>query len=203
MKGQHKPGYRRPRTGEPRLLNRSMKVDKLPEAVREALKKAKAAGKTWEEIAEAASKAAGSSVSVMACHRWHDVRIEQREKEIEDRVAFNTRVVAAWSKGDLKELGKATLNAAADLLFEFQQYAKEGAAAEAALALMELNKLLGGMEKLRIEREKLSLSRERLEQMRAKVTGLKGALSGKKKISNAELEKKLDEIYGLTQPNAA
>ena len=77
MKGEHKPGYRRPRTGEKRSVRQPLRIDGLSQEVRDEILKARAAGKTWEETAELASKTAGESLAMSVVHRWYDLRVEQ------------------------------------------------------------------------------------------------------------------------------
>lgn len=71
-------GYRQPRTGEPRKHRHPLRIDRLPEAVKEVIIAARAAGETWKRIAEMASAAAGISLPRTTIQRWYDLRIEQQ-----------------------------------------------------------------------------------------------------------------------------
>jgi hypothetical protein len=76
-KGQHRPGYRQPLTGEPRKTRQPLRIDSLSQSTRDAILKARADGATWKETAELASKTAGESLAPSVVHRWYDLRVEQ------------------------------------------------------------------------------------------------------------------------------
>lgn len=76
-----KSAYRSPRTGEPRRQRKPLKIDRLPQTVKDAIVAAREAGETWSHTSEIASAAAGLRISVSAVQRWHDLRVEQPRKE--------------------------------------------------------------------------------------------------------------------------
>lgn len=226
MKGQHRAGYKWPLTGQKRRARQPLKFDRLPVEWQEKIfgwlreKSVPEVARLvqqleWEKL-DAKKRAlfrlreGQFGLQESALYRVRDLRIEQIERAIEQRAASSARIAAAWAATGFKDLPKAVQNKLADFAFQIEQHASEGNEAAVAKVLIEMGWLFSDLrksevqaEKLALEKEKIAISRERLEQMRAKITGVKSAISGKKKISNEELAKKLDEIYGLTQPNAA
>jgi hypothetical protein len=74
--GKHRPGYRAPRTGEPRRQRKRLLLDRLPETVKDEIVAMHEAGATWKEIARAISPKAGQPVPTTSLHRWHSLRVE-------------------------------------------------------------------------------------------------------------------------------
>ncbi|HWQ02936.1 MAG TPA: phage protein Gp27 family protein [Candidatus Nitrosotenuis sp.] len=209
--GKHREGYQRPRKGEKRQQEKPLSVDRLPEKVREAIQKARAAGATWEETQEAAAAAARKegveAPSRSAIERWYDLRIAQVQKEVLAQAERARQLAAAFASKGFAELPEAAISALSSEVFAVME---AGGAKEKQKALGDLVFLLSKMitaqvaqEKLKLEKEKVAISRERLEATRAKLDGLKKDVAGKKKLSGEELGKKLDEIYDLVKPNAA
>jgi hypothetical protein len=86
MKGQHKPEYRRPRTGEPRKVRQHFRINALPEEVRTRIKELRDEGKTWQEIENLSAEFSPTRLPLTTLHRWFDVNVEQpaRRPEITD-----------------------------------------------------------------------------------------------------------------------
>src|SRR5712691_10458429 len=101
-RGEHRPGYRPPRTGEKRKLRKVLRIDKLSETVRAEIQKRRAQGETWDEIAEAIKLPAST------LKRWYDIRVEQVQAEVH-RQAEMSRAFAAGFK-EFKDLPEATVN---------------------------------------------------------------------------------------------
>lgn len=75
--GQHRPGYKRPRTGERRRTRQHCRIDALPAEVRARIQELRGEGKTWEQISQASREFAGLHLPTSSLHRWHDLRVEQ------------------------------------------------------------------------------------------------------------------------------
>ncbi|HKW74852.1 MAG TPA: hypothetical protein VJN64_04945 [Terriglobales bacterium] len=71
----------RPRTGEPRRQRKPLRIDRLPQSVKDVIVAARESGETWVHTAQLASAAAGIRLSPTTVQRWHDLRIEQPRKE--------------------------------------------------------------------------------------------------------------------------
>ncbi|MBZ5702136.1 MAG: DUF1699 family protein [Acidobacteriia bacterium] len=85
-RGEHRPGYKRPRTGEPRRVHQHFWINTLPAKVRDRIKELRAEGKTWEEIAELSREFSPKRLAPSVLHRWFDVHVQQpaRRPELGD-----------------------------------------------------------------------------------------------------------------------
>ncbi len=121
MQGEHRPGYRRPRTGEKRAVRQPLAIDKLSEEVREKIQKLRAEGKTWEEISEQSLKFAGKELAVSTLHRWYDIRIEQVQRDVLAQSERARALAAAFAKKGFAELPEATVNALSSEVFSVME----------------------------------------------------------------------------------
>ena len=79
-RGEHRPGYKRPKTGEARRVRQHFRIDALPQEVRERIRSLRAEGKTWQQISDLSIDFSPRRLSLTLLHRWYDVRVEQQEK---------------------------------------------------------------------------------------------------------------------------
>jgi hypothetical protein len=193
MKGEHKAGYKRPRTGEKRRTRQPFEIDKLSQETRDAILRARADGATWEETAERASKVAGRPLASSVVHRWYDVRVEQVQKEVMAQAERARGIAGMFAGKGFKDLPEATINALSSQVFTLME-SKGGAEFEASLANLAL--VLSKLMAAQARTKQVDLARERLDTMAGKVKGLKAAVA-KKKMTSAELASKLDEIYEI------
>lgn len=208
MRGEHKPGYVRPRTGEKRETRQPLKIDSLAEDVRKAIQKARADGKTWEETAELASKSAGEPLAVSVVHRWYDLRVDQVQKEVMQQSARARVFAAKLAQSEFRNISEAAINLLSSEAFNLAESGDPGARLKAGMILVQLAMRIkrGELETERLEldrkkfvevdKEKLALEKQKLEAVVAKVRGLKEVVE-KKKMSSEELARKLDEIYDI------
>ena len=170
MKDRHKPGYRKPGVGQPRRQHKPLAVDRLPQEIRDAIRAAYEAGKNWTEItadaAAAARKLGVNPPTGRMVRNWHDQRIEQAERRIEERSKATERIVKKWSAIGLKNLPEAVKNKLADLAFEIEQYSSEGNEKGVEKSLVELGWLLSDLRKSEVAAAKLELDKEKLETRR-------------------------------------
>jgi len=73
-----KQAYRHPGTGDARKSRKPLRIDRLPQTVKDFIISAHEAGESWKRIEEMASAAAGIHLSHSTLHRWYDLRIEQQ-----------------------------------------------------------------------------------------------------------------------------
>jgi len=172
MKGEHKPGYRRPRTGEKRRTRQPLKMDRLPAEVRDAIQKARAAGKTWEETAESASKIAGQEISVGACYRWYDIRVEQVLRETAEMDELAEKNLRKFFGRTLAELPEAAAHSLKAEVYGMQS-AKTSAQREASIGnfLALLSKIIDAQSKQKraeIEERKVNLAQKKFDELKSK-----------------------------------
>jgi hypothetical protein len=70
--------YRSPRIGEARKHRKPLRMDRLPQKVKDLIIAARQAGETWQRTSEMASAAAGMRLPHTTVQRWYDLRIEQQ-----------------------------------------------------------------------------------------------------------------------------
>ncbi len=126
MKGQHKPGYRRPRTGEKRAQRKPFAIDKLPSSWRDRIIACRAKWIPFEQIEQESTTWEWEKlpqVLVLAyfpsrripsstLHRWYDVRVEQMMREERKYSAFSEQLAASFNEktyGDLAEITKKAI----------------------------------------------------------------------------------------------
>lgn len=223
--GKHREGYRAPRTGERRRWRQPTAIEKLPAELREAVRnlvKDARAGRClcrgikhahfhpWQEVAELVNRAleqakAALRVTPSMCQRDYDIFVEQVQAEVAAQAERAKQVAAMFKARGFADLDESALGALAAEVFGAAEartpQEREQALVNFGLVLAKLMTAQTGQKKVALEKDKLEVAKQRLEQMRTKVGGLKEAVAGKKKVDPKELQKKIDEIYGLTQPN--
>jgi len=137
---------RRPRTGEKRIKNIPLKIDRLIEAqpsIRDAILYLRnKAVRTWKEIEEQSARKYSAKwqedlggfvnwdalptqvlelfpdlrVTYTSLHRWHDLRLRQVIADVEARSIVARELASSFSKSVIAGDDKAVLNAARDLL---------------------------------------------------------------------------------------
>jgi hypothetical protein len=172
MKGQHKPGYHRPRTGEKRHWRQPLVIDTLPEVARLEIQKRRAKGETWEEISEASEKFAGRRLALSVLHRWYDLRVEQVQRDVMAQAERARSIAAAFAGKQFKDLPEATVNALSSEVFAVSEAGKP-AEREAALGrlLFLLTKLMQAQaaeKRVEIEKSRIELARKKFEELRNK-----------------------------------
>jgi hypothetical protein len=172
MKGEHKPGYRPPRTGEKRAVRQPLKIDKLGQEVRDAILKARADGKTWEETAEAASKWNGEKLAPSVVHRWYDLRVAQVQREVMNQAEGSRVLAASFEKMGFEGLPEAALNALSSEVFAVVE---AGTPAERMKSLGRLILLASDLKKAQaaekragVQERKLDLENKKFEELRSK-----------------------------------
>jgi hypothetical protein len=198
MKGEHKPGYARPRTGEKRVTRQPLRIDKFPQVVRDEILGARAAGKTWEETAECASHVAHESLAVSVVHRWYDLRVEQVKREVMAQAERAREIAAAFAGKGFKDLPEAAVNALSSQVFTLME-SKGGAALESSLINLALviSKLITAQAKQKqvelaeVKFRELKLNAEKATNDAAKKLG-KG-----KQITLEDINRLRERTFGL------
>ncbi|MGO9643012.1 MAG: phage protein Gp27 family protein [Candidatus Acidiferrales bacterium] len=195
----------RPRTGEARKTRQPFRVDKLPEKVRDAILKARAQGRTWEETAEAASSAAGAPIGHSVCHRWYDVRVEQVQREVLAQSERARELAAAFRGKSFKDLPESAVNALSAEVFAVME-ASGGAQREISLGrlVLVLSKLIAAQARQRavkLEEEKVKLAKDKFDELRARTEKATSEaarkLAGGKPLTVADIDKIRQRTLGL------
>lgn len=174
----------RPKTGEKRQVRQPLSIDKLPEDVRDEIRKLRVAGYTWSEIEERSAKfVKWESLSTRVLElfpemhiprsnlqRWYDLRVEQVMEETAAQ-AERARVLAdAMSKQAPEGLDKAVLNALRDQVFSVFEAADSSNRQRLTKELMSFFELLQierrndiRQEAVTLEGKKVSIAEKQLE----------------------------------------
>jgi hypothetical protein len=141
--GRHRPGYRRPRTGEPRQTRQPLRIDRLPEEIRQEIQRRRARGETWKEIEQASASFAGERLPMNTLSRWYDLRVEQVQKEVMAQSERARAMAAAFASKGFEDLPEAAVNALSAQVFTLMEN-KGGAEFEASLGnlVVVLSKLI-------------------------------------------------------------
>lgn len=189
--GQHRPGYRRPRTGEKRRVRQPLKIDLLPAAARDRIVALRAEGKTWAETAQA------TGLPVKSLHTWYDLRVEQVQAEVMKR-AERARILAGkFLEKDFGKLTESFRNALATEFFALLEAEEQGEQARASEALTGIGKLIARMRMLDLQQEKYGLERQKLERLIQGGQKLAGEIEQGKLKDPKEVVRRLREELGL------
>ena len=184
---------RRPRTGERRLRQRTLKIDRLPAEVRDAILHLRNdAGKIWDEIEELSSlhydknwmsKGGGfvnwdalgadvrelfpdSRLPASNLHRWYDLRFRQVMAEVEQRSVLARELAGAFAKSIVKGDDGAVLNAARDQLMSLlAEDSTPKARANATRGLIALAEMMQERRLNDIKERKVAVDERRLAQL--------------------------------------
>jgi len=203
--GKHREGYQRPRTGEKRRTRQPLKMDRLPAEVRDAIQKARAEGKIWEEIAEIASKVAGTPLSDEVCRRWYDLRVEQVLRETVEMDELAEKNLRRYFGRTLAELPEAAAHSLKAEVYGMQS-AKTSTQREASIGnfLSVLSKIIEAQSKQKraeIEERKVNLAQKKFEELKSKAekaTDEAAAKIGKgKELTIEDVNRIRRKVFGL------
>src|SRR6266851_573189 len=180
MKGEHKPGYRRPRTGEKRETQQPFAIDKLPTEWREQIVKWRAKWLAWEQIEEetknfewkkleesdpelALSHFADKRIPHTTLHRWYDVRMVQELKEADEERAISLQIVELFAALGFENLDESVKNALTDVVFKQRRLSADPAKFQEALEGLAL--VLTRFKRTDIAKQRVELESKKLEQI--------------------------------------
>jgi len=178
MKDRHKPEYRRPRTGEQRRTRQPLKIDRLPAEWKEQIAgwlRAHSVDEVIELTKSLPWDKADARIRQLFpkryvpegnLYRYRDLRLDQADRRIDERMKVTQRIVKKWSEIGLKNLPEAVKNKLADLAFEIEQYSSEGNEKGVEKSLVELGWLLSDLRKSEVAAAKLELEKEKLDTRR-------------------------------------
>jgi hypothetical protein len=200
----------RAKTGEKRKVRQPMNIDKLPQESRDRILELKNLGHTWMEIEEMSPAFVewektpekvvalfpGKRLPHTSLHRWYDIRVEQVRAEAIGKVERAREFATAFTSRGFKDLPEAIRNALGDMIFALSESGDAKSQAMMRKELVELGWLLQEYRKTDLKEQALDVEKQKLNLVLNKVRGLKEE-TAKKKLEPAELQQRLDEIYGL------
>jgi hypothetical protein len=202
----------RPKTGEKRQCRQPLKIDRLPQAMHDRIMVERAFGRTWGEIEslspefkeweeakpEAARLFPGKRLPHSNLQRWYDLRVEQVRQEVLAKAERARAIALEFSRRGFKELPAAVRSALGDQIFALMEAADEGKEKQFRKELIQLGRLLNQERRLDIAQQHVDVEKDKLSLVTLKVKGLKNDVE-KKRLTPAELQKRLDEIYGIAE----
>jgi hypothetical protein len=195
--GQHRDGYRRPRTHEKRRKNQPLKIDRLPQPWQEQLAAWRRSGKSfeqveelsrslpWAEQPEARKLFPRSYVPETNLNRWWDLRFDQSLEALRVKAARAQAVAEAflgpgWEKAD--EAARNALKSATLELMDAQEPCGICKACKAQppqpakcvrvsdgvrIALLDFNHVWAKLMQAQAAQQRVELEKEKLDVRRA------------------------------------
>jgi hypothetical protein len=180
----------RPKTGEPRRTHLPLKIDRLPQAARDAIRVLYDRGRTWVEIADQSAKPyskewekdgggfidwveveadaldlfPGLCLNKSSLQRWFDLRVKQVRSQVLAESAKARAFAETFAGKNLAEQNAAVMNAMRDVVFNLMQ--KVGPEDQAKF-LEGLNQLSLTMS--RLQRVDLQARRVEVDQRKMKI----------------------------------
>jgi hypothetical protein len=182
----------RPKTGERRKTNQPLKIDKLPEPVREAIQYIRNHQfKTWKQIEEQSEKPyskdwvkdgggfidwptldpevldefAGLRIPDASLHRWYDLRVNQVQRQVlaESEIARN--FARKFSGAGIDGANDAVINAMRDEVFALAGKMDSGSRAMYMDALGNLTLAMARIQRVDIQKRKVQVDERKLAQL--------------------------------------
>lgn len=207
---------KRPRTGERRKARQPLKIDRLPVEVRDQIQQLRAQGRTWQEIEELSTEfVKWDSLTTPVLNlfpdlklphsslaRWYDLRVDQVLRETMVQAERSRQIASAFAKASTDGMTEAVQAALRDQVFALVESSDELNRKRMISELQKLARLLVQQRRVDVmERKQTSVERElevKLANMKQKVEALKKDVEEKKQeLTPAEMQQRLDEIYGL------
>jgi hypothetical protein len=185
------PGKRkRPKTGEARRRRQPLKIDLLPDAVKDRILELRAGFMPWEEIERRsrefvpwgtlgpAVRAAfpGKFLPHTNLHRWYDLRVEQARREAEAQAVSSRTIAQSFLGRGYKDLPESIKNALADAIFALsattdpEQFRKQ---------LFELGYLVAKLMQSQTAAAKTDAEMKKAELAQEKMAAAVGGLEGR------------------------
>lgn len=211
----------RPKTGEARVVRQPLKIDLLPQDVRDAIETLYDRGRTWMEIEEKSSRPYSAQWAVddggfvdwesldlkvlehfpemklpkSTLHRWFDLRVEQARKRVLTESAQAREFAHAFTTGSVADGNAAVVNALRDQVFNLIQSAGVGDKAKFAKGLKDLTLAMSRMQRVELQAKRVEIEGRR-------VTALVADAEMKQKKFETEMnaaEKKITRGQPLTK----
>lgn len=219
----------RPRTGERREVRQPLKIDRLPQAMRDQVLKLRAQeGLTWEQIEERSPKLDGweemppkllalfpaRRLPHSSLQRWYDLRIEQVQKEILAETERARELAAAFAARGFKDLPDAIQNALRDEVFTLMRAVDSKSQDKFQAALTNLGYLVAQFQKNKIAQQKVEAESRRIHLMEEEAERKRkrfeketneaaSKLEKGKTITREDINRLRERVFGLPPVEAA
>lgn len=183
----------RPKTGEERKTHQPLKIDLLPQSVREAIEKLYD-GHTWLEISEQSAKPYSAKwqedgggfidweklelrvleqfpemkLAKSTLHKWFDLRVSQARKRVLAESAQAREFAAAFAGNDLLNSNSAVINALRDQVFNLIQSAGVGDKALFAKGLKDLTLAMSRMQRVELAAKRVEVDQRKITILEAR-----------------------------------
>lgn len=173
----------RAKTGERRQVNQPLKIDLLPEKMRDRiLTEHNTLGRPWEEIEMASpswdewDKVNDSVLKLFpkrrlphsTLHRWYDLRVSQVRRDVMAQAEQSREIAAVFAKASVDGGDEAVLNAARDLIFGLLQQGGVGFQFAASKALIALGEVMQASRANQIKERKVAVDERKLKALEAR-----------------------------------
>ena len=207
----------RPKTGEERKTHQPLKIDLLPESVREAIELLYDRGRTWLEISEQSAKPYSEKwkedwggfvdwekldlrvleqfpdmkLAKSTLHKWFDLRVAQARKQVLAESVQAREFAAAFAGNDLLNSNSAVINALRDQVFNLIQSAGIGDKAQFAKGLKDLTLAMSRMQRVELMERRIAVEEKtiqmKLDLVKQKAGNLIGEIEGREGNPPAQL----------------
>jgi hypothetical protein len=178
----------RPKTGEKRKANQPLKIDRLPQAAREAIQTLYDRGRTWVEIEEQSARPYSSSwekdgqgfvdwtamelqdlelfpdlrLPKSTLQRWFDLRVSQVRAQVLAESAKAREWAGAFAGADLPESNAAVMNAMRDQVFSLMQQVGPGDQGAFLKGLNMLSLTLSRLQRVDLQARRVAVDTRRI-----------------------------------------
>lgn len=167
----------RPRTGDKRRTKQPLKIDRLPQSMRDRiLFERNTCGRSWDEIeldspkfdewkdvpADVAALFPGKRLPHTNLHRWYDLRVDQVVKETLAEGERAREIAATFAGRAFDELSESVKNALAEQVFMLTRSAGEKDVKTFRKELGGLLFLLTKLQKAELDKAKLQVEQQKL-----------------------------------------
>jgi hypothetical protein len=164
-----------PKSGERRRARQPLRLDRLPLALLDRIRAERVNGRTWDEIEraspqwpewdqatpEALALFPGRRLPHSNLQRWHDLRVEQVQREREGQAATAQAFARGLAARGTAHLGPAVENALSDSVFRL--VLEGGDEQRIRDELRHLAQVIAAVDRNEIARQRLQLGRRKLE----------------------------------------
>lgn len=191
----------RPKTGEARKTHQPLKIDLLPEAVRDAVTFLRNRSfRTWEQIAEQSAKPYSKDwtkdgggfvewdklpldvleqfpelrLPVTTLHRWYDLRVKQVHAQVLKESETARAFAEKFASASIDDPNSAVINAMRDEVFNLAAKMESGSRADYMAALNQLTLALTRIQRIELQQAKVKADIAKSEAERAKIAAESG-----------------------------